>query len=46
MSDFIDHIIERVDRAGNTLLADFESVDELVARVDRVGESTLRDILN
>jgi hypothetical protein len=46
LSDFIDHIIERVDSAGQSLLADFASVDELVNWVDRVGEATLRDILD
>jgi len=46
LSDFVDHIIERVDRAGQSLLADFASVDELVNWTDRIGEATLRDILN
>jgi hypothetical protein len=46
LSSLIDHITERVDRAGNTLPANSQSVDDLVAWVDRVGESTLRDILD
>jgi len=46
LSDFTDHLIERVDRAGNTLPANSQSVDELVYWVDRAGEDTLRDILN
>jgi hypothetical protein len=46
LSDFTDRIIERVDRAGNTLPADIESVDELVNWVDRTGEVMLTDIFN
>ena len=46
MSNLIDHIIEGVDCAGNTLPADFESVDELAGRVDQEGEAVLLDILN
>ena len=45
LSSLTDHVVERVDRAGNTV-PDFASVDQLVAWADRAGEYMLRDILN
>jgi hypothetical protein len=43
LSDFTNHIVERLDRAGRSAPAS-DSVDDLISWVDSIGSDVLQDI--